>query len=59
LLNIEFSEKTIPHIFKRARDVDASIRCNVYARSMEEIGDFRVLSIEDREKLLKCGLTDR
>ena len=25
LLNIEFNEKTVPHIFDRARDVDASI----------------------------------
>ncbi|CAG8638769.1 14909_t:CDS:10, partial [Funneliformis caledonium] len=59
LLNIEFSEKTIPHIFNRARDIDASIRCNVYTRSTEEIGDFRVLSIEARENLLNLGLTDR
>ncbi|CAI2182005.1 16196_t:CDS:10 [Funneliformis geosporum] len=59
LLNIEFSEKTIPYIFNRARDIDASIRCNVYTRSKEEIGDFRVLSIEVRENLLKHGLTDR
>lgn len=26
---------------------------------MQEIGDFRVLSIEDRERLLEWGLTDR
>ena len=59
LLNIEFNEKTIPCIFDRTRDVDASIRRSVYTRSTEEIGDFRVLSIETREKLLKWGLTDR
>jgi len=53
LLNIEFNEKIAPHIFDRARDVDASIRRNVYTRTTEEIADFRVLSIETREKLLK------
>ena len=59
LSNIEFNEKTIPYIFDRTRDVDASIRRDVYVRSAEEIGDFRVLSIETQEKLLKWGLTDR
>ena len=53
LLNIEFNEKIAPHIFDRARDVDASIRHNIYTRTTEEIADFRVLSIETREKLLK------
>ena len=59
LLNIEINEKTIPHIFKRARDVDPSIRRSVYTKLAEEIADFRVLSIEAREKLLKWGFTDR
>ena len=56
LLNIEFNEKTVPHIFDRVRDVDASIRRNVYTRTAEEIANFRVLSIETREKLLKWVL---
>ena len=34
-------------------------RRNVYTRTAEEIADFRVLSIETREKLLKWGFTDR
>ncbi|CAB5130028.1 unnamed protein product [Rhizophagus irregularis] len=59
LLNIDLNENTIPHIFDRTRDADASIRRDVYVRSSEEIGDFRVLSIETREKLLRNGLTDR
>ncbi|GBC05482.1 hypothetical protein RclHR1_06250004 [Rhizophagus clarus] len=59
LLNIEFKEETISHIFVRARDVDADIRRDVYVRSSGEIRDFRVLSIETREMLLRYGLTDR
>ncbi|RIA84784.1 nuclear condensing complex subunit [Glomus cerebriforme] len=59
LLNIEFNEKTIPYIFDRMRDIDASIRRDVYTRSAEEIGDFRILTIENRERLLKWGLMDR
>ncbi|KAK9768449.1 chromosome condensation complex Condensin, subunit G [Basidiobolus ranarum] len=57
--NIELNEALLPYILERARDVDATNRKCIYLRSMIEIGDFRVLSIEDREKLLKWGLSDR
>ncbi|RIB03229.1 nuclear condensing complex subunit [Gigaspora rosea] len=36
-----------------------SSRCYCIMKIAEEINDFRVLSIEDREKLLSWGLTDR
>ncbi|CAG8485460.1 16517_t:CDS:10 [Acaulospora colombiana] len=59
LYNIEYNEETLPHILNRARDIDANIRCGVFTKLIEELRDFRVLSIEDREKLLNWGLTDR
>ncbi|ORY04342.1 hypothetical protein K493DRAFT_253568 [Basidiobolus meristosporus CBS 931.73] len=57
--NIELTEAILPYILERARDVDATNRKCIYLRSMIEIGDFRILSIDDREKLLKWGLSDR
>jgi condensin complex subunit 3 len=46
-------------IIERARDVDAINRRCVYSRSMNEIGDFRILSIGNRERILRWGLRDR
>ncbi|CAG8494900.1 11036_t:CDS:10 [Ambispora leptoticha] len=59
LLHINYYERTIPFALERARDIDQVIRKNVFAKVMEDIGDFRILKIEDREKLLHWGLTDR
>ncbi|CAG8487553.1 10782_t:CDS:10 [Ambispora gerdemannii] len=59
LFHINYNERTIPLVLERARDIDQVIRKNVFAKVMENIGDFRTLKIEDREKLLHWGLTDR
>ncbi|RIB20451.1 nuclear condensing complex subunit [Gigaspora rosea] len=58
IYNIEYNEETLAHILQRARDVDPINRRCVFMKIAEEINDFRVLSIEDREKLLSWGLTD-
>ncbi|KAG0021693.1 hypothetical protein BGZ81_008818 [Podila clonocystis] len=59
LFNIEHTKKTLPYILERARDTDPYNRRGVFSKPMEEIPDFRVLSIGDREKLLRYGLSDR
>ncbi|KAF0468908.1 Condensin complex subunit 3 [Gigaspora margarita] len=59
IYNIEYNEETLAYILQRARDVDPINRRGVFMKIAEEINDFRVLSIEDREKLLSWGLTDR
>ncbi|CAG8669095.1 15760_t:CDS:10 [Dentiscutata erythropus] len=59
IYNIEYNEETLAYILQRARDVDPMNRRGVFMKIAEEINDFRVLSIEDREKLLSWGLTDR
>ena len=59
LFNIEQSKETLPLILERARDIDPYNRRSVFAKPMEELSDFRKLSIEDREKLLRYGLSDR
>nr|CAG8583277.1 9746_t:CDS:10 [Entrophospora candida] len=58
LSNLDLTETTLPFILERAKDVDSHCRRSVY-QIMEGIGDFRALSINDREKLLTCGLKDR
>ncbi|KAK7206438.1 nuclear condensing complex subunit [Myxozyma melibiosi] len=59
LLNIEKNNVTIPYSLERARDMDAATRRSVYTRILPEIGDFRLLSIGMREKILSWGLNDR
>jgi condensin complex subunit 3 len=59
LFNLEQTRSTILFIIERARDVDAINRRCVYSRSMNEIGDFRILSIGNRERILRWGLRDR
>ncbi|KAF9431507.1 hypothetical protein BGZ76_000225 [Entomortierella beljakovae] len=59
LFNIEQTKTTLPHILERARDTDAYNRRGVFTKPMDEIPDFRVLTIKDRERLLRYGLSDR
>ncbi|KAF9188617.1 hypothetical protein BGZ51_000480 [Haplosporangium sp. Z 767] len=59
LFNIEQKKTTLPSILERARDTDAYNRRGVFTKPMEELSDFRILSIGDREKLLRYGLSDR
>jgi condensin complex subunit 3 len=59
LYNLTKTSKTIPYLLQRAWDVHATNRRCVYARTLKEIGDFRLLSIGMREQLLAWGLKDR
>ncbi|OLL22915.1 Condensin complex subunit 3 [Neolecta irregularis DAH-3] len=59
LLNLAQSKITLPYLLERARDLDAINRKYVYSRTLNELGDFRLLSIGKREKLLRWGLRDR
>ncbi len=59
LLNLQQSPNTLSYILERSRDVDAINRRYVFSKSLKELGDFRLLSIGMREKVLKWGLEDR
>ncbi|OAQ26920.1 hypothetical protein K457DRAFT_78601 [Linnemannia elongata AG-77] len=59
IFNIAQSKDTLPFILERARDTDTYNRRAVFTKPMSEIRDFRMLSIGDRERLLRYGLTDR
>ncbi|KAJ2837104.1 chromosome condensation complex Condensin, subunit G [Coemansia erecta] len=58
LLNIAKSPGTLPYVLERARDVDATNRKCLFLKVMPPI-DYRLLSIEDRERLLAAGVNDR
>lgn len=59
LLNLERSGPNLPYLLERAWDVHPTNRKMVYARVMKDIGDFRLLTISMREKILQWGLQDR
>ncbi|KAF9586163.1 hypothetical protein BGW38_009060 [Lunasporangiospora selenospora] len=59
LFNIAQTKVTRSAILERARDTDTYNRRGVFTKPMEEISDFKVLSIEERERILRFGLTDR
>ncbi|KAI8334445.1 nuclear condensing complex subunit [Chlamydoabsidia padenii] len=59
LMNLEVTPQTLPYLIERARDVDPLNRRLVYTRPLTEISDFRLISSEDRYKLIKWGLSDR
>lgn len=59
LLNLIKTDDTIPLILERSRDVNLINRRLVYSRISKELGDFRDLDIELRERLLQNGLHDR
>jgi condensin complex subunit 3 len=59
LLNLSFTPTTLPWLMERARDTDAGTRRALYARILPALGDFRHLSLVQREKLLRWGLRDR
>jgi condensin complex subunit 3 len=59
LFNLQKSRQTLPFLLERAWDVHPTNRRCVYSRTMKEIGDFRLLSIGMREKILQWGLQDR
>lgn len=55
---VDVTEATLESIVLRRRDSDASVRKTLFANKMSEI-DVRVLSIRQRDELLRCGLRDR
>ncbi|KAG5363452.1 Condensin complex subunit 3 [Yarrowia sp. B02] len=59
LFNLKVTKKTLPYLLERARDTNSITRRSVYGRTMKAIGDFRMMRIGMREKLLQWGLKDR
>ncbi|KAG5437937.1 hypothetical protein PCANB_000283 [Pneumocystis canis] len=59
ILNLQKNEETLPFIIERARDTDSINRRTIFSRTLPEMGDFRLLSISKREKILKWGMNDR
>ena len=58
LININVLQETIPFIIERARDMDVNVRRYWYKKKLEEI-DWRCLTIEQRQFILRSGLMDR
>ncbi|KAI5451535.1 chromosome condensation complex Condensin, subunit G [Naganishia albida] len=61
LYNLSRTPATVPHILARTRDSDATLRRIVYLGplSTQALPDPRVLSIAQREEVVKNGLGDR
>ncbi|KAI9592721.1 nuclear condensing complex subunit [Syncephalis fuscata] len=59
VLNLACDETTYTDLLKRSRDIDAITRRFTFIKPMSNIGDFRMLSIEQREQLIKSGLSER
>lgn len=59
LFNIVKNRRNLPFILERAWDTSSLNRKSFYSRTMKEIGDFRLLSISQRERILQWGLKDR
>ncbi|KAF8253100.1 hypothetical protein K440DRAFT_577011 [Wilcoxina mikolae CBS 423.85] len=59
LYNLSPTSANLPYLLERSRDVDAPTRRAVFTRLLPTLGDFRFLSINMREKLLRWGLNDR
>ncbi|KAF3009611.1 hypothetical protein E8E13_006938 [Curvularia kusanoi] len=59
LINIPKWPSTGKYQLERARDVDPATRRIIYTRILPELPDFRHLSLELREKMIRWGLKDR
>jgi condensin complex subunit 3 len=59
LANIPFFKTTIRMQLERARDTDPATRRLVYSKILPILGDFRHLSLSEREKMIRWGLKDR
>jgi condensin complex subunit 3 len=59
LFNIDPVPETIRYIVTSTRDTDDMNRRVVYLKPLSDIPDFRMLSSEERNTVLKLGLSDR
>ncbi|KAH6638917.1 nuclear condensing complex subunit [Boeremia exigua] len=59
LRNLPYHKSTLRSQLERARDLDPASRRIVYTHILPNIGDFRHLSLIEREKLIRWGLRDR
>ena len=59
LTHVPMSEKTMPHIVSRCRDIDANVRKTVYVTVLESLESPKQLTIAQREKLVSSGVSDR
>ncbi|KAH3941212.1 hypothetical protein HBH53_205260 [Parastagonospora nodorum] len=59
LLNLPMWPTTLSYILERARDMDATTRRLVYGKILPALGDFRHMSLVQREKMIRWGLRDR
>lgn len=59
LMNLPMTKEVLPYLLERARDSDAATRRVLYAKLLPSLGDFRLLGLTHREKLLRWGLRDR
>lgn len=58
LVQIDVCPRSLPLILERRRDVDVGIRRHFYSFKMNEV-DLKTLTIEQRDGILKTGLSDR
>ncbi|KAF2125313.1 ARM repeat-containing protein [Dothidotthia symphoricarpi CBS 119687] len=59
LNNLPLLPSTLTYMFERARDMDPAARRAVYKTILPKLGDFRHMSLVQREKLIRWGLRDR
>jgi condensin complex subunit 3 len=59
LRNFPMWATTLRHILERARDTDVTTRRLIYGTVLHRLGDFRHMSLVEREKILRWGLRDR
>lgn len=60
LANIDTTVATLRYQLERARDTDPATRRFIYTKLLPNmVGDFRHLSLVEREKLIRWGLKDR
>ncbi|CCA67302.1 related to condensin complex subunit 3 [Serendipita indica DSM 11827] len=59
LMNTPVAEKTLEAVISRIRDVEDTVRRAVFQHSLPQIPHPRVLTIVQRERILRAGLGDR
>ncbi|KAF9691454.1 hypothetical protein EKO04_010694 [Ascochyta lentis] len=59
LSNLPYFPTTLRDQLERARDMDPATRRIVYTKILPTLGDFRHLSLVEREKMIRWGLKDR